>query len=318
MDFLISGAVLVSSLAVLAKASHLTIAAIEDLIELTGLSEASAGFVVLSVMTSIPEMIVAVFAILEGVQGISVGDILGSNMFNTGIVIGVMALMGSLERVRSGFLVEMVDILFLSSAIPIILALPFFTEWLFTIAPIIGLTLVGIFTFSIYLMTKERKAPAVDHQVKKKAKMSKKVILVKVLGGIAAVVLAARFAVWAASDIANMLGIPLILMGAKIVAIGTSLPELALDLAAIKRGRIDLAIGDVIGSNLTNITLVLGLVLLFSPFTVNLIIFAEILPFLLITTLVFWRFLVKGGLPKWGGILLILIYVLFQATLTEI
>ena len=109
---------------------------------------------------------------------------------------------------------------------------------------------------------------------------------------------------------------PPILIGAKIIAIGTSLPELALDVTAVRRGRIRLAIGDVIGSNLSNIALVLGIVLLISPLTVNLTIFTEILPFLLIITLLLWRFLTKGGIPKWGGILLIMIYVLFQATLT--
>jgi len=106
MDLLILGIIMVASLAVLAKASHLTIVSIEDLIELSGLSEASAGFVILSVMTSIPEMTVAAFAILQGTPGLSVGDILGSNMFNIGIVIGIMAMIGSLEKVKSDFLVE--------------------------------------------------------------------------------------------------------------------------------------------------------------------------------------------------------------------
>lgn len=103
----ISGVILVASLAVLAKASHLAIVSIEDLIELTGLSEASAGFVILAVMTSIPEMTVAVFAVLQGAPGISVGGLLGSNMFNIGIVIGIMAMIGPLEKVSSDFLIEM-------------------------------------------------------------------------------------------------------------------------------------------------------------------------------------------------------------------
>jgi cation:H+ antiporter len=70
------------------------------------------------------------------------------------------------------------------------------------------------------------------------------------------------------------------------MAIGTSLPELALDVTAVKRSRIRFAIGDVIGSNLTNISLVLGFVLLVSPFTINL----TILSFLLLQTLLLWRF----------------------------
>jgi cation:H+ antiporter len=105
------------------------------------------------------------------------------------------------------------------------------------------------------------------------------------------------------------------LIGAKVVSIGTSLPELTLDLTAVRRGRVHLAIGDIIGSNLTNLTLVLGLVLLASPFAVDMTIFTEILPFLLITTIIFWRFLTKGGVSKVGGIVLIMTYILFQAIL---
>ena len=70
-----------------------------------------------------------------------------------------------------------------------------------------------------------------------------------------------------------------------------------------------------VGSNLTNLTLILGVVLLTSPFAVDLTIFAETLPFLLITTLLLWRFLTKGGISKLGGILLVMTYVLFQAVL---
>jgi len=103
------------------------------------------------------------------------------------------------------------------------------------------------------------------------------------------------------------------LIGAKLVSLGTSLPELTLDLTAAKRGRVHLAIGDLIGSNLTNLTLVLGLVLLTSPFAVDMPIFVEILPFLLITTIVFWRFLTRGGVSQVGGIALIMTYIIFQA-----
>jgi len=315
-ELLIFGAITVVSLAILAKASHLTIISIEDLIELTGLSEASAGFVILSVMTSIPEITVAVFAILQGTPGITIGDILGSNMFNIGVVVGVMAMMGPLEKVRSDFLIEMVDILFFSSAIPILLVIPFLSASLETVGHLVGMILIGVFIFSIYIMTRTRKVPSVDTQSGAVKGKNKRIVLTKVAVGIAVVILAARFAVWSASAIATILGIPTILIGAKIVAIGTSLPELALDVTAVRRGKIHLAIGDVIGSNLSNIALVLGLVLLISPFTVDLTIFTEILPFLLIITLLLWRFLTKGGIPKWGGILLIMIYILFQATLT--
>ena len=316
IDLLVLGVIMVTSLAVLAKASHLTIVSVEDMIELSGLSEGSAGFVVLSVMTSIPEMTIAALAILQGTPGISVGDILGSNMFNIGIVLGVMALIGPLEKVKSDFLVEMVDVLFFSSAIPIFLVIPILSASLQTVRPLIGMILIGVFIFSVCIAAKTQRAPLTDMQRADIRRKSMKVVLAKVVAGISVVILAAKCAVWSASTIAAVLGIPPILIGAKIIAIGTSLPELALDVTAVRRGRIHLAIGDVIGSNLSNIALALGIVLLVSPLTVNLTILTEILPFLLIITLLLWRFLTKGGIPKWGGILLIMVYILFQATLT--
>ncbi|MGQ9538442.1 MAG: hypothetical protein ACUVTE_02510 [Candidatus Bathycorpusculaceae bacterium] len=102
-------------------------------------------------------------------------------------------------------------------------------------------------------------------------------------------------------------------MGAKVIAIGTSIPEPALDLTAVRRGRIHLAL---IGSNLTNITLVFGIVLLASPFEViDLSLFAQVVPFVLITTLILWRYLTKGGVSQLGGVALIITYIVFQAAI---
>jgi cation:H+ antiporter len=149
IDFVILGLIFAGSLALLAKASHLTITSIEELVEITGLSEASAGFVILAVMTSIPEMFVAIFSVLQEAPGISVGDILGSNMFNIGMVIGVMAIIGPLEKVRSDFLIEVVDILFLSSIIPILLAVPFLSTSFQNMSPFVGTLLISI-SFSAF------------------------------------------------------------------------------------------------------------------------------------------------------------------------
>lgn len=306
---LIQGIILAISLAVLARASHYTIGSIEDLIELLGLSEASAGFAILSVMTSTPEIIVAIFSIVQGTPGITVGDIMGSNVANIGLVIGILAVFGPLEACCTDLLTEMVDILFLSSLIPILLVT------FGVLSHIVGAILLGIFVYSVYRIMRGRNPASIDKGKKVTLSQSKKSLVAKIIVGMALVVVAARFTVSSASEIATLMGVPSILVGAKIVAIGTSLPELALDFTAMRRGKPRLAMGDAIGSNLSNLTLVLGIVLLVSPFTVDLTLFAETLPFLLITTLLLWRFLTKGGVSKVGGILLILSYVLFQAIL---
>ena len=121
----------------------------------------------------------------------------------------------------------------------------------------------------------------------------------------------AQLTVYSASDIAIVFGVPAILGGAKLLAIGTSPPELTLDITAVRKGRVQLAIGDIIGSNLTNLTLVLGIILLVSPFQVDMTIFIEIISFLLITSILFGGFVMRGGISKIEGTILMLSNIVF-------
>ena len=299
--------ILVGSLVVLAFSSHYTIKAIEKLIELTGLNEMSAGFILLATLTSVPEIIVALFAVLQGEPAISVGDILGSNIFNIGAVLGLLAILGYLKTCCTNLLTELTDILLITSLIPLLLVI-------FKVSsPIVGVILLATFVANTYFMAK-RRLPAVESNGKVAVPERKgltKVVL-RLLITLAGVIVAARLVVSSGVEIASLLGAPPILLGAKVIAIGTSLPELTTDFSAVRRGRVHLAIGGIIGSNLTNLTLVLGLVLLVSPFAVDTAIFTELLPFLLITTVIFWRFLTRGGISKIGGVILLASYLLFQ------
>ncbi|MEM3699415.1 MAG: hypothetical protein QXL57_00900 [Candidatus Bathyarchaeia archaeon] len=310
-DLILNVLALALSLIILAVSSQFTIKSIERLVELTRLSEASIGFVVMSIMTSIPEIFVAASSVLHGKPGFSVGDVLGSNVFNIGIVVGILATMGFLKKCSTELLTELVDILFLSSLIPLILVVFGAAHFL------VGAALMGIFIFSVREMTKKRKQQIlINNEINNKA-ISKKAVIFKITVGIAVVIAAAELIIMSASNISIILGVAPILIGAKIIAIGTSMPELALDLTAVRRGRVNLALGDLIGSNLTNITLILGIVLLFSQAeSVNLSILAEIVPFILITTLILWRYLTKGGVSQFGGIMLIIVYIIFQAIIT--
>jgi len=300
--------ILVGSLVVLAFSSHYTIKAIEKLIELTGLSEMSAGFILLATLTSVPEIIVALFAVLQGEAALSVGDILGSNVFNIGAVLGILGILGYLKTCCTNLLTELTDILLVTSLIPLLLVI-------FKVSsPIVGVILLATFAVNTYFMAK-KKLPAVESNgiaAPPKRKGMPKVILILLIA-LLGVIVAARLVVTSGLELASLLGAPSILLGAKVIAIGTSLPEFTTDFSAVRRGRVHLAIGGIIGSNLTNLTLVLGLVLLFSPVAVDTEIFTELLPFLLITTVIFWRFLTRGGISKIGGLLLLASYLLFQA-----
>lgn len=305
--------ILVASLVVLAFSSHYTIKAIEKIIEFTGLSEMSAGFVLLATLTSVPEIVVALFAVLQGEAGISVGDILGSNVFNIGAVLGILGLLGYLKTCCTNLLLDLTDLLFLTSLIPLLLVIFNVSGLVLSnvSGPIVGVLLLGTFVVNTVLMARKR-TPTVESddnsEVVKKGGKAKVVALLII--GLVGVIVSARLVVMSGIEIAVTLGAPAILLGAKVVAIGTSLPEFTTDFEAVRRGRVHLAIGGIIGSNLTNLTLVLGLVLLTSP-SVDITILTEILPFLLITTVVFWRFLTRGGISKIGGAILFVTYLLF-------
>jgi cation:H+ antiporter len=316
-DPLVQLLILIISLVGIASASHFAINSVEQIIKITGLSEASAGFIILAVLTSTPELVVALFAIIQGNSAISIGDILGSNVFNLGIVLGILGIIGYLKTCCTDLLVELTDILFVTALIPLLLVISQY-HILEIPSSVIGLILLSAFLINLYLLSRKR-TPAVELSTSEKGEKRKIGSVVAVLlVSFIIVVVAARLTVYSASNIAVALGIPPILIGAKIVSIGTSLPELSTALVAVRRGRVQLAIGDMIGSNLTNLTLVLGLVLLTSPFQVDLAIFTEILPFVLITTVIFWRFIMKGGVSKVGGVMLILTYILFQTLVVAI
>lgn len=312
IELIVNPLILAFSLFLLASTSHFTIKSIERLIGLSGLSEASVGFVILAVLTSTPEMTVALFAILQGEPGISIGDILGSNVFNMAAVLGILGMLGYLKTCCTDLLIELTDILLITTLIPLLLIISHYH--IFDVAsPVVGVILLGTFLINTYLIAKKR-TPRVKAKADKTVEKEnlKKTIAILLLGFVG-VVIASRLVVYSGSNIALLLGVPPILIGAKVVAIGTSLPELTLDFAAVRRGRVQLAIGDIVGSNLTNLTLVLGLVLVVSPFAVDMTVFTEILPFLMITTVIFWRFLTRGGVSQVGGIVLIMAYILFQA-----
>ena len=197
-----------------------------------------------------PEIIVVLFAVLLGEPRISVDDIVCSNVFNIGIVLGILEMFGYLKTCCTKLLMDLTGTLFLSSLI-----LLFLLAWL-----VLSFLRVWLFPPELTFV---------------------------------------------------ILDTPPILLGAKIIAIVTSLPEFTIDLAAVRRGRGHLAIGDIIGSNLTNLTLVLGLALLTSP-SVDITILTELLSLLLITTVIFWRFLTRDGISKIGSVILLATYMLFQ------
>jgi cation:H+ antiporter len=308
-------AVLIVSLAVLIKASSLAITNSVNLASVTGLGKTKIGFILVAFSTSLPELVVVIFSIMKPQTiGISVGNVLGSNIVNICLILGVSFLIMAAKYPESaGFFTRMARNevgnlnfgLFVASIVPLILLYVGYAS------QIAGFLLVALFVYNMYDLTKKREIVEEISDAAEKNELKKYVT--KAFLGIIGVVVCAYFIVESASFLALSVGIPPIVVGATVVAFGTSVPELATSLDSVRKGFLDLALGNVIGSCFINITLILGLSFLLSPFNVDISAFSKLAIFSLISNIVLGYILQNTKVRKREGTLLIAIYIIFVA-----
>jgi len=321
------------SFIILNLASSLTINNAIKVSNITRLGKTAVGFSLLAFSTSLPELTVALIAALSGDAPIAVGNVLGSNIVNISVVIGLSAILLYFTRPKSrgseahkwqnraANLIpsfaksELSSIhfgLFISSIIPLILIYVSQATW------VVGLILISIFVTYMYQLSKVRIPSENDDTSKEGKNKLRRYIFFTVLGA-TGVVASAYFLVESAVSIARFIGISQTVIGATIIAFGTSLPELALDLKAILKGHSALAFGDIIGSSFINITLILGIsffvpALVGSPIRINMSVFQNLIVFSIITNLLFWYFLSRERINWREGAIFLFIYALFLAT----
>jgi len=223
-----------------------------------GISDLVIGLTVVAIGTSAPEFAVTVLAALEGKSDISVGNVVGSNIFNLGFILGGLALFGGIATSR--------PLVYRDGSVLIgtTLLLVFFLSDL-ALSQLEGLILMALlFTYVTVLIL--RKAD-LDEEVPTGTFRWYHVFLF--LAGIATVVGAGHFFVESASSLARQMGISEWVIGVTIVAIGTSAPEIATSLAALVRGKHGMSAGNLVGSDIFNLLGVLGLAALLQPMVVN-------------------------------------------------
>ncbi len=322
MDVIVNILIILVSLIILDQASHWTITNAIKVSDVAQLRRTAVGFSLLAFSTSLPELSVAFIAAFTGEAPISVGNVLGSNIVNICLVVGLATLIVSIRHLRAVSVIpsfareELGSLyfgLFVSSIIPLALVYIVEASW------VVGLILILIFAFYTYQMSKIRIPPEEGKGVSEDEKRKLKRYIFLTFLGVVGVILSAYFLVESAVVVAEFAGIPRTLIGATIIALGTSLPELTLDLKAFLKGYQALAFGDIIGSSFVNITLILGItlfvpVLLGSPLTMNMLVFRDLVIFSLITNLFFWYFLSMGRLSWKEGAIFLFIYFLFLAS----
>ena len=263
------------------------------------------GLTIVAIGTSLPELVISVTSALKGSADMSVGNVIGSNIFNTFLILGVVSFFTTINISKD---VRKLDL-------PIL----FIITTLFCVLGTNGLNrfecvyMLIIFISYIYKLVTNAKR---DSQLQlndstdiKDYKVWQIVLLL--IGGISMVVLGGEFASTTATSLAISFGMSEALVGLTILAVGTSLPELVTSVIAIKKGENDIALGNVIGSNIANILLILGLVGTISPINVSTVILTDMV-ILTITTCFFYLLCNRfDSLNKKHSYILIMIYAMY-------
>ncbi len=293
------------SILALAFASRISVSSGLKISDYFGAKESAIGFLFIAVFTSLPELFIGIFSGIASHPTISLGNVIGSNIANILLVLGAGLLLAGGVKISQKKMLEQVDVLFLISIVPIILL------GKRTLDQFDGIIMLVLFLLYVLFIIKT-KFVAGKKRRKDYTLTQWFWINVGFWGGLSIVIIASYYAVSSTVELASLLGVPEWLIAISFIALGTSLPELAVDITAIRRGNVGLAIGDILGSCVTNITLVLGVTLLLSPIKVDIHLFLFPVLVLMLTNLWLWYSIIKHKtLGKKLGLAMILGYIFF-------
>lgn len=274
---------LIAGLALLTWSADRFIAAAASLVRHWGVSPMLVGVFVLGVGTSAPEIAVSINASLRGVPDIALGNALGSNITNIGLVLAICALLRPLPVLSSALRGEFPAVLGVGVLVLAIVWDGQFARWE-------GLGLLGLFLLVMgWLAWRSLRGPADDPllaeiQAHSEPEMALRPALGWLLVGLIGLPLSADIFVQGASGIARSLGVSELVIGLTIVAFGTSLPELAASLGSALRGETEMALGNILGSNLFNALIVFGVPGAIAPGAVDAALLTRDVPVMLAMT----------------------------------
>ena len=268
------------------------------------------GLTLVSIGTSLPELSVSLTAALKGQNDMSFGNVIGSNIFNTFVVIGTAAI----------FTPMLIDKNMKKFDLPILMGIyGILALFAYVITPEViqiweGLVLFSLmFIYTGFLILRSKKEikedSGYDLDELKEIKTSSNIFLI--LCGAAGIIGGGTLVVENAEIIALALGMSELLVGLTVVSIGTSLPELVTSIVAAKKGENDIAVGNAIGSCLFNVVLILGLSCTVKPMNVDFSTIVDIAVMFASVVLIFFMSFGKAEVNRWKGLIFILIYVAY-------
>lgn len=291
------------ALAVLYESSRHVLNSSIKLSQMLGITEMAIGFILIAGATSLPDFMVSVTAASMGRSNIALGDVLGSTIANIALVLGVASLLRNIYIKREQTL-ESAELLLFITLAPLL----FILSGAITFRE--GAVLLLLFVLYLLFILKGR-LPKVVHIIKGKRALLRELGLFIV--AMAVVLVSSRFIVEYGIAIAQILRVPDAIIGMTLIAFGTTLPELAVDFRAIRAGKTALAVGDIFGSCVINLTLVLGSAAVISPITNGFLeVFISPLIFLLALSSFLWYILMKHeAVRKEHGLLFLVFYFLW-------
>ena len=255
-----------------------------------GLSPMVIGLTIVSLGTSAPEILISVMSALAGSGELAVGNALGSNIANIGLVLGTTLVVGTIALNRDTVFIDL----------PILIGAVLLTWFLLSdltlslANSLVLLGALGLFFIRIFQHTRASSERSEEPEI---PDLSAIHAWASFAGGLLLLIAASRVLVWAASQIATTLGVSELVIGLTIVAVGTSLPELAASVASALKGHADMAVGAIVGSNMFNILLVLAIPGLWGSLPLQSDVITRDMGAVFITSLV----LALAALGRWNG-----------------
>lgn len=260
------------------------------------------GLTIVAMGTSMPEFCVSLISALKGTSDLAVGNIVGSNIFNTLLIVGVSALVAPMSIMKTTVRKD-IPFALVASALLLIMCLDE------DISRIDAAILFVMFLIFMYITLRGAKAQGTDVEEKEKKPMATWLSVVWILVGLACLIGGSNLFVDGATAVATKLGVSEAVIGLTIVAGGTSLPELATSVVSARKGNSGIAIGNVLGSNVFNILAILGLTGVISPMTLKGITMTD-LSMMVISIILIWLFsFTKYKIERWEGAILTVVFV---------
>ena len=278
MDFLINFLALGASLAILIWGADKFVDSSSLLAKKLGINELTIGLTVVALGTSAPEIFVGISSVLNQSENIAMGAVVGSNISNIALIFGVSCI-GIALKPKETPIIQLAP--FLLSAVVLGITLHDLK-----VSTIDSILLLIVFLYFLYVIINNKSEAHINVPLEKEDQ-NKSITLLFLTIGLIALIFGSRYAVIYAEKIAILLDISELIIGLTIVAIGTSLPELAATISAIMKKKTDMVVGNVIGSNVLNITLVVPIIGFFSNVQLGQVLFSRDYFIMSIATIIF-------------------------------